>query len=180
MVSCRCMPGHGVHVAESPTPTAYCHRGAKRVLRYLPGTHKYALTSHTGGMAIQASVDADYAGETVDHKSTSGFTVKLGDAVCIWGSRKQSTVALSTGESEYYAMTLAAKETVWVRRVMLESGLGNGMDVAVPARSDNPSAITWATGERFPSGCAKHIDVRVHFIRELVNKSVLNVVYVER
>ena len=60
-------------------------------------------------MAIQAYVDADYAGDTVDRKSMSGFMVELGDAVCIWGSKKQSTVALSTCESEYYAMTLVAK-----------------------------------------------------------------------
>ena len=52
------------------------------------------------------------------------------------------------------------------------------MDFAVPVRSDNQSAITWATGERCPSGRAKHIDVVVHFMRELVKKSVLNVVYV--
>eukprot|EP00171_Calliarthron_tuberculosum_P003754 IDg3754t1 len=135
-------------------PTAYCHRGAKRVLRYLRGTHSYALTYLTGSIAIQAYVDADYAGDTVDRKSMSGFMVKLGDAVCLWGSKKQSTVALSTCESEYYAMTLAAKETVWVRRVLMESGMYKHWNVPVPLRSDNQSAITWATGERCPSGRA--------------------------
>lgn len=48
----------------------------------------------------------------------------------------------------------------------------------VPILSDNQSAINWATGERCPSGRTKHIDVYIHFIRELVRDSVIKVVYV--
>lgn len=158
------------------SPTAYCHRGVKRILRYLRGTHNYRVRYHSGSLKIQAYVDADYAGDVVDRKSMSGFLIKLGDATCVWGSKKQATVALSTCESEYYAMTLAAKETIWIARVLKEVGLESSQDVVL--RSDNQSAIKWATGERCPSGRAKHIDVRVHFIRELISKSILNVDYV--
>lgn len=85
-------------------------------------------------------------------------------------------MALSTCESEYYALTLVAKEAVWAQRVLVEAGLV--LEGPVPVRSDNQSAIRWAVGERCPSGRAKHIDIRVHFIRELVAKSVLDVVYI--
>lgn len=47
-----------------------------------------------------------------------------------------------------------------------------------PMLPDNQSATSWVAGERWPSSCARHIEVRVHFSRELVEASVLNVLYV--
>jgi hypothetical protein len=160
----------------SQSPTAYCHRGAKRVLRYLRGTVNMALVYRNGETHLNAFVDSDYAGDTVDRKSMSGYFVKIGDAACIWGSKKQIAVALSTCEAEYHALTMAAKEVVWIRRVLEEAGVG--ISGATPVRSDNQSAIAWATAERIPLNRAKHIDVRVHFIRELVRCGVVSVEYV--
>ena len=158
------------------SPTAYCHRAIKRVLRYVRGTSGYGVHYNSGSTELHTYVDADYAGDTLDRKSTSGFMVKLGDATCIWGSKKQDAVAVSTCESEYYAMSLAAKETVWVIRVLTEAGFGP--DDPVRIKSDNQSAIKWATGERCPSGRAKHIDVRVHFVRNLVKENKIEIEYV--
>jgi hypothetical protein len=119
----------------------------------------------------------NYAGDTVDRKSMSGYLVKIGDAACIWASKKQITVALSTCEAEYHALTMAAKEVVWIRRVLEEAGLG--IIGATPVRSDNQSAIAWATFQNaIPLNRAKHIDVRVHFIRDLVRCGVVSVDYV--
>lgn len=52
------------------------------------------------------------------------------------------------------------------------------MKKVTPMLSDNLAAVDWAVGEKCPSGRAKHIDVRVHFIRELVNKSAISVTHV--
>ena len=96
--------------------------------------------------------------------------------MCSWNAKKQSSIALSTCESEYYAMTMAAQETIWARRVMDEAGLKvNG---PTTLRTDNQGAILWATGDRSPSSRAKHIEVRVHFIREFVSSSPLKLEYV--
>lgn len=158
------------------TPTAYCHCAVKRVLRFLRGTTNEGLLFRRGNSDLGTYVDADFAGDVVDRKSMSGYAIKVGDAVCIWGAKKQATVSLSTCEAEYHALSLAAQETVWVRRLMEEIG----MDVhgATPVKSDNQSAIAWATGERCPSNRAKHIDVRIHFIRELISTGILDVCYV--
>jgi hypothetical protein len=67
----------------SQSPTAYCHRGAKRVLRYLRGTVNMALVYRNGEKHLNAFVDSDYAGDTVDRKSMSRCFVKIGDAACI-------------------------------------------------------------------------------------------------
>ncbi len=73
-------------------------------------------------------------------------------------------------------MALAAKEVMWLVRVMKEAELDIGVTVKI--RSDNQSAIKWATGEKCPSGRAKHIDVRVHFIRGLVKDGIIDVDYI--
>ena len=106
--------------------------------------------------------------------------MRLGESICIWGGQKQAAVALSTCESEYYALTLAAKEAIWVRRVLVEAGVYIQEEIKQPVAvfSDNQSAIKWATGERPPSTRAKHIDVKVHFIRDLVKDNVVSVEYV--
>jgi hypothetical protein len=55
----------------SQSPTAYFHRGAKRVVRYLRGTTDIALVYRSGTTEINAFVDSDYAGNTIDRKSVS-------------------------------------------------------------------------------------------------------------
>jgi hypothetical protein len=136
-----------------------------------------ALVYRNGDTHLNAFIDSDYAGDTVDRKSMSGNFDKIGDTSCIWGSRKQIAVALSTCEAEYHALTMAAKEVVWIRHVLEEAGLG--ISGATPVRSDNQSAIAWATAERIPLNRAKHIDVRVHIIRELVRCGVVSVEYLQ-
>jgi hypothetical protein len=72
---------------------------AKHVLRYLRGTVGYGLRYASGvDMRLQGYADADWAGSTVDQKSTSGC-FNLGSAMVSWCSRKQSSVALSTAEA---------------------------------------------------------------------------------
>ena len=159
------------------SPTAYCHRGAKRILRYLRGTTDYGVTFTAGDLHMHSFVDSDHAGDTTDRKSMSGFMVKLGDAMVMWGSKKQATVSISTCEAEYYAMTPASQEIIWIGRVLKEAGI-KGKRKGVPLRSDNQAAIQWAVSEKGPSGRAKHIDVHMHFIRELVTKGFIDVLYV--
>ena len=160
-------------------PTQYCHRAAKRLLRYLRGTSEYGLRYVRGERKLHGFVDSDYAGDTVDRKSMTGFVLKLGDATVSWGCKKQTAVALSTCEAEYYALSRATQETLWVSRVLMESGLKDENDNGVPLRSDNQAAIAWAVSDKCPSGRAKHIDVRVHYIRDLVRQKLIDVKYVE-
>jgi hypothetical protein len=67
----------------SQARAAYCHQGAKRVLRYLRGTTNISLLYSARKIRLNAHVDSDYAGDTVDRKYVPGYIVKLGDAVCV-------------------------------------------------------------------------------------------------
>lgn len=61
-------------------------------------------------------------------------------------------------------------------RVLTEAGFAPNMPVMV--RSDNQSAIKWASGERCPSSRAKHIDVRIHYIRNMIKGGEIEMTYI--
>ena len=64
--------------------------------------------------------DADWAGDLDDRKSCSGNVHLLAGGPISWFSKKQTSVALSTMEAEYVALSEAAKETIHLRRLIRE------------------------------------------------------------
>ena len=86
---------------------------AKHILIYLRGIVEYGL-KYTKGNEIQLSgfTDADWAGSTVDQKSTSGYCFSLGSGMTSWCNRKQKFVALSSVEAEYMAPITTSCEAI--------------------------------------------------------------------
>ena len=80
----------------------------KRIMRYLKKTKHYGL--------LYSSSDSDNTGDLDDRKSTSGYLFKLAGAAISWRSKKQSTVALSTAEAEYVALSSATQEALWLNQ----------------------------------------------------------------
>ena len=100
----------------------------------------------------------------------------LEGALVQWHSKRQKCCALSTCEAEYRAMTEASMDLLLYDRVLDEMGMPRS-DGGVPMHSDNEAAIGWASGERSPYKRSKHIDVAVHFIRDLVRSKRVKVPY---
>ena len=74
----------------------------KRILRYISGTKNLGLWYPKGShLDLLSFSDADWAGCSIDRKSTSGTCHFLGFALVSWFSKKQNSVALSTAEAEY-------------------------------------------------------------------------------
>ena len=92
-----------------------------------------------------------------------------------WSSKKQSSVALSSTEAEYIAGAHAAKELVWLRRLLNELGLRT--DAATILLMDNQSAMAIARNPEFHDR-TKHIDVRYHFLRLKVENEELDPTYI--
>ena len=88
--------------------------GAKNLLRYLRGTITYGLRYIARDVRLFGYIDADWAGNVEDRKSTSGCCFSLGSASISWMSRKQKLVALNTAEAEYIAASMASCEAVWL------------------------------------------------------------------
>ncbi|GAU50293.1 hypothetical protein TSUD_137470 [Trifolium subterraneum] len=88
----------------------------KRIFRYLVGTPDVGLWYKKGShFDLQAYCDADYAGDKVERKSTSGACQFLGEALVSWCCRKQNTIALSTTEAEYVAASNCFSQDIWIK-----------------------------------------------------------------
>ena len=113
---------------------------AKPVLRYLQGIVGYGLRyASSVDMRLQGYADADWAGITVDRKSTSGCCFTFGSAIVSWCSRKHIFVALSTAEAEYIALCVAVREAAWLRKFLADL-FGHEMDSTI-IHCDNQSCV---------------------------------------
>ena len=104
----------------------------------------------------------------------SGYAFCMDGGAVSWNSRKQALVSLSTTESEYVAVTHAAKEAIWIRMF-----LG---DILCPLRKpmvlycENQSTIAVAKNVQYHAH-TKHIDIRYHFIRESISREIIEIHY---
>ena len=117
---------------------------------------------------------ADWAGDTDDRKSTSGYMFLIAGGPVSWKSRKHSTMALSTAEAEYVALSTATQECMWMQKLLSESG--NPPDGPTTILEDNQSSIAMARNPQF-HGRAKHIDIKHHFVREQVSNGSIALQY---
>lgn len=152
-------------------PTKQHLGAAKRILRYVAGTINFGIWyTKVSDFRLFGFTDSDWAGSIDDRKSTSGSAFSLGSGVVTWSSKKQETVALSSSEAEYAAATSAARQVLWLRKLLVD--LHIKQKEATEIFCDNRSAIAMTKNPAF-HGRTKHIDVQHHFIRQLVaNKMV--------
>ena len=156
-------------------PTKEHWTAVKRILRYLKGTSNLGLLYREDTPAeITGYSDADWAGDVGDRKSTSGYVFILGGAAISWKSNKQTCVALSTAEAEYVALSAAAQEAMWLQQ--LASDLLNKNIRETTILEDNQSAICLAKNQQV-HGRTKHIDIKYHFIHDLVEAGRIKLTY---
>ena len=110
--------------------------------------------------------DADFGGNKVDRKSTSGTCQFLGYSLVSWHSKKQNSVALSTAEPEYIATGLGCAQVLWMKQTLNDFGLRFHH---VPIMCDNTSAISISKNP-VQHYRTKDIEIRHHFLRDHVEK----------
>lgn len=125
-------------------------------------------------MGLEGWVDADLAGCLDSRRSTTGYIFKVGDSIVDRQSKRQATASPSTLESECVVMSEAAKYGVYLQRLFDELGYRSEK---VPLNWDNMGAISLANNSSFHSK-TKHIDIRVHMIREYVEYGYVSLSYV--
>ena len=115
---------------------------------------------------VVAFVDSDYASDRGDRKSISGYLVTIGGCLVSWQSKKQTGVTLSSTESEFVAMSMAATEVKFIVSLLTE--IGNHVPL-LPSilKEDNTGAIfmakNTAIGQR-----TKHVDIRYRFVNDMI------------
>ncbi|KAJ9509836.1 hypothetical protein QJQ45_011575 [Haematococcus lacustris] len=155
----------GALARHMSAPTKQHWAAACSVLCYLKGTADQGLLF--GGVSgLQGFSDADYAGDKDTARSTTGYIFTLNGGAISWSSRLQPTVAMSTAEAEYMAASSAAKEALWLRKLMRDLQLDAS---CVHLGCDNQAAIQLLHNPMATSR-AKHIDVHHHFVRERISR----------
>ena len=155
-------------------PNAAHLTAVKRILRYLKGTVNLALKyEKTESGTLIGFSDADWAGDQDDRRSTTGNMFFLSGGAVSWFSKKQATVALSTAEAEYVALSQAAQEGTWLKRLLTELGMSDSPTVIL---EDNQGAMAIAKNPVNHSR-TKHTDIRYHYICECVQNEQVKVQY---
>ena len=164
----------GMLSRRSANPSVSDWKALKRVMRYIAGTENLALKfKHQSNeeFKLAAFSDADWAGDAKDRKSTSGMVITVNGSIVAWASKKQTSIALSSTESEYIALSQCGKEVKWFRQILEELGMKvNGPTVLF---EDNSGAISWASGSKR----TEHVDIKFHYIRDLVENAVVTMKY---
>ena len=157
-------------------PTVHHLHMAKTLLRYLSATSDHSLhyPATNGQFKITAYSDADWAGAH-DSRSTSGILTMVNGTALTWYSKKQSTVAMSTAEAEYISAAECGLEIVWLRTICEDFGFKQQIPTSLLL--DNKSAIQMATNASNHSR-TKHIKLRYHKLRELIDESTLSITYI--
>ncbi|GJW85729.1 hypothetical protein Tco_0158874 [Tanacetum coccineum] len=155
------------------TPKTSHLNAVKRIFRYLKGQPKLGLWyPKDSPFDLEAFSDSDYAGASLDRKSTIGGCQFLGKRLISWQCKKQTIVANSTTEAEYVAAANCCGQVLWIQNQMLDYGF-NFMNTKI--HIDNESTICIVKNPVFHSK-TKHIEIRHHFIRDSYEKKLIQVI----
>ena len=146
------------------------------ICRYLLGTSEYALVydGKSGGGLI-GFADSDWASDPITRKSTTGYLVKLANGVFCWNSRAQKSIALSSTEAEYMSLSDTCRQLVWIRSLFEELGIQLN---PIPLCGDNQGSIFLASNP-VQEKRIKHIDLRYHYIREVIHSKKIELFFLE-
>jgi hypothetical protein len=154
-------------------------KAMQRVMEFVSATKQHQLTifpKFKERHNIQGFSDSNFASDKDTRRSVTGFAIFYAGTLVSWKSKAQQCVTLSTTEAEYVAASQCANEMEFVRLVL--QSVGETVNLPMKLRVDNTGAIdlmkNWST-----NGRSKHIDVRFHYLRELVEQGMLQVDFVK-
>ncbi|CAM8937455.1 unnamed protein product [Rhodiola kirilowii] len=157
------------------TPKESHLMNVKRIIRYVCGTADYGLwnTKDTNSCLV-GYCNADWAGNAKDRKSTSGGCFFLGNNLVSWFSKKQNSISLSMAEAEYITAGSCCTQMLWMKQMLEEYGVKQDV---MTLYCENMSTIS-ISKNLVQHSRTKHIDIRHHFIRELVEKKIITLTHV--
>jgi hypothetical protein len=129
-----------------------------------------------GNTTVAGFSDADWASQHHRH-SISGFTYFVGLGTVSWSAKKQPIITLSSTEAEYVALTHAAKDIIWIHKILNEFSFLHSLSLPTILYCDNQGAIRLSKDATF-HGRTKHIDVHFHFIRQTVSSNNIELIYI--
>ncbi|GJZ14650.1 putative ribonuclease H-like domain-containing protein [Tanacetum coccineum] len=155
------------------TPKVLHLHAVKRIFRYLKGQPKLGIWyPKDSPFDLEAYIDSDYAGASLDSKYTTGGCQFLKSRLISWQYKKQTIVSNSTTEAEYVAASSCCGQVLWTQNQMLDYGY-NFMNTKIFI--DNESTICIVKNLLFHSK-TKNIEIRHHFIRDSNEKKLIQMI----
>ena len=154
------------------------YKYALRILKYLYLTRDLKLTyrRNLNVDIIDIFVDADWAGDKLERKSTTGYTIRIFGNAIHWKSRKQGSVTKSSTAAEYVALSDSVSEI----RVILNSLKDFKIKLSKPVRIDEDnSGFIAITKIGNLTKNSKYIEVHYHFVNECCEKGTIENAKVE-
>ena len=145
----------------------------KRIFRYLAGTHDLWLSYGKTKHVLEGYADAD-GSMNEDRHTISGHAFLIDGSIVSWSSKHQEIVSLSTTESEYVSATHSIKEALWLCSLL--SKIFEPIKPPTTLFCNNQSAIALTQDHQYHT-CMKHINVRYHFIRWVIEQGSLCLIY---
>jgi Reverse transcriptase (RNA-dependent DNA polymerase) len=166
-------------LAEHNTkPTHKCWAALRHALRYLKGTkHKGIIYRRNEGQKLFPICysDSNWADLLTDRRrSVGGYIFMLAGGPISWKSKKQTCVALSSNEAEFIAASETARQAVWLRRLLIDMELINSPNLPLTLKMDSRGAKSLIENSTITPR-SKHIDIRYHYVRNMVSNDVLAV-----
>jgi hypothetical protein len=149
-------------------PTASDYHKLVHLLAYYNATRTQGIRYFSNTTQLTAHCDASYAAHS-DSRSHTGFYLSMGEnnaPVYAYSAKQTKCVATGSMEAEYVALLPAAKAVVHVREFLIDLGFPQDPTTIY---EDNESAINLAEAPAVTRK-SKHIPVRYHYIRDLVEK----------
>ena len=153
---------HSVNVLSrfASNPSKQHHAALKKILRYLRGTEDLGLTyvkSESTQISLVAFSDADWAADST-RRSVSGNIIKLNGNAIMWRTKRHKSIATSSAESEYIALSDTVKDVMWTEKILNEI-----IKTHIPIRimCDNQATIFMVKNDAHSK--SRHIDIKLMF-----------------
>ena len=146
------------------------------ICRYLIGMSTYSLIYNGGsGAGLTTCTDLDWGSDPTSRLLQTGFYLKLADGLISWTSHAQKTIAYSSTEAEYMALSDCAHQVTWIQSLLGE--LGYKLN-AIPICGDNQGSIFMASIP-ITEPHSKHINIHYHGIHESVTNGKVKLFFID-
>jgi hypothetical protein len=161
-------------------PADYHQSSIKHLIRYLRSTKNIEIRYRPENPNLIGYTDADYGGDKLDRKSTTGNVFLLAGGAISWLSRKQKSVSTSITEAEYIAASTCAKQGVWLAQLLRDIGYAQYLGESpwtTNLLGDNQSSLALIRNPQVHER-SKHIDIYYHNIRDRERRGQIKISYI--
>ena len=161
-------------------PTYAAIKEMKRIMKFVLDTRDLGLKIQPHKLQdetweLKVFTDSDWAGDKETRQSVSGYVLILMNVPILWKSKGQKTIALSSSEAEYYALSEAAKDIKFVYMLLIKMKMKVKLPITVYV--DNIGAI-YMTENISTAGRTKHLDLRARYVNKLAEEGFLKFEFV--